>query len=177
VALIVFAQGLGIPLREVARYFKDRPRALLRALLATLVLVPAAALAIILALKPEPALALGLAILVACPPAPMMLKAAPAEGGASAAFMASLHLILASLAFVSVPCTLYLLSTALDSRANVNLGTMAWILARTILIPIAAGLTVRKLFRGFADRFAPLLDKMGTVGLIPRCWTWIFGAT
>ena len=165
VALIVFAQGLGIPLRDVARYFRARPRALFRALIAVLVLVPAAALAIILALKPEPALALGLAILVACPPAPMMLKSAPAEGGASAAFMASLHLILAALAFVTVPCTLYLLSTALDFHAKVDLGTMAWILARTILVPLAAGLTVRALFRGFAARFAPLLDKMGTVGL------------
>jgi BASS family bile acid:Na+ symporter len=166
VALIVFAQGLGIPPRGVARYFSERPGVLLRSLFAVLVLVPAAALAILLALKPAPALAVGLAILVACPPAPLMLKAAPAKGGASASFMASLHLILASLAFVTVPCTLYLLSIPLDFQARVDPGTMAWILARTILVPIAAGLAVRALFPRFADRFAPMLDKTGTVGLI-----------
>lgn len=165
VGLIVFAEGLGIAPSLVATYFKERPWLMLRSLVATLALVPAAALALILVLKPTPGLAIGLAILVACPPAPLMLKAAPKMGGGSAAFMASLHLSLAVLAFLTVPAVLYLLSIPLGFHADVDLGVMAWILARTILIPIGLGMAVRAFFPKFADRFGPVLAKAGTVGL------------
>ena len=165
VALIVFAQGLGIAPNLVATYFKEKPGLMLRSLVAALVVVPAAALALILLLKPSPGVAIGLAILVACPPAPLMLKAAPKMGGGSAAFMASLHLSLACLAFVTVPAVLYVLSIPLGFNADVDLGTMAWILARTILIPVAAGIAVRGLFPAFADKAAPLLGKVGSIGL------------
>src|SRR6266581_1102943 len=92
VALIVFVQGLGIAPSLVATYFKERRGLMLRSLIAALVLVPLAALALILALEPAPGVAIGIAILVACPPAPLMLKAAPKMGGGNPAFMASLHL-------------------------------------------------------------------------------------
>jgi bile acid:Na+ symporter, BASS family len=165
VAFIVFAQGLGITPSQVGTYFREQPGLMLRSLIATLVLVPAAALAFILALEPATGVAIGLAILVACPPAPLMLKAAPKMGGGSAAFMASLHLSLAALAFLTVPVVLYLLSIPLGFHAYVDLGAMAWILARTILIPISLGMAVRAFFPKFADRVGPVLAKAGTVGL------------
>jgi BASS family bile acid:Na+ symporter len=166
VALIVFAQGLGIAPSQVGTFFKEQPGLMLRSLIATLVLVPAAALALIVALEPAAGVAIGLAILVACPPAPLMLKAAPNMGGGSAAFMASLHLTLAVLAFLTVPAVLYLISIPLGFHADVDMGAMAWILARTILIPIGLGVAVRGIFPSFADRYAPVLGKAGTVGLL-----------
>jgi BASS family bile acid:Na+ symporter len=165
VALIVFAQGLGIAPSQVVIYLKERPWLMLRSLVAALVLVPAAALALILVLGPTPGVAIGLAILVACPPAPLMLKAAPKMGGGSAAFMASLHLSLAALAFVTVPVVLYLLSIPLGFHADVDLAAMAWILARTILVPIGLGMAVRAFSSRFADRAGPVLAKAGTIGL------------
>lgn len=166
VALIVFAEGLGIVPGQVWSYFKEQPGRMLRSLIATLVLVPAAALAIILVLKPSPALAIGLAILVACPPAPLMFNTAPNLGGGSAAFMASLHLTLAALAFLTVPAVLELLSIPLGFHADVNMGAMAWILARTILIPIGLGLAIRAFHPATADRIAPMLGKVGMIGLL-----------
>jgi BASS family bile acid:Na+ symporter len=165
VALIVFAQGLGIAPSAVASFFKKQPGLLLRSLFATLVLVPAAALGIILLFKPSPGVAIALAILAACPPAPLMIKAAPKMGGGNAAFMASLHLSLAALAILSVPGVLYLLSIPLAFEPEVNLGTMVWILARTILIPITLGLVVRALFPQAAERLATIAGKVGTIGL------------
>lgn len=165
VGLVVFAQGLGIAPGLVGTYFKERPGLMLRSLIAALVLVPAAALALILLLKPAPGVAIGLAILAACPPAPLMLKGAPKMGGGGAPFMASLHLSLALLAFLTVPAALYLLSIPLGFHADVDLGAMAWILGRTILIPIGVGMAVRAFFPGFADRAGPILDKAGTIGL------------
>jgi BASS family bile acid:Na+ symporter len=165
VALIVFAQGLKIAPSQVAIYFKEKPWRMLRSLVAVLVVVPAAALGIILLLKPSPAVAVGLAILVACPPAPLMIKATPNLGQGSAAYMASLHLSLATLAFFTVPIALYLLSIPLGFEAEVDLMAMAAILARTILVPIGLGMAVRSFFPRFADTAGPKLDKIGAIGL------------
>lgn len=166
VAFIVFSQGLGISPNRVAAYFRDRPGLMFRSLLAILVLVPLAAIGLILFLKPSQGVAIGLAILVSCPPAPLMLKSATKKGGGSAEFMASLHLSLALLAFVTVPATLYLLSLALNFKSEVDIGVMAWILARTILIPVLLGLAFRVFFPAVADKLAPVIGKIGTIGIL-----------
>jgi len=165
VALIVFAQGLSTAPSLVVSYFKDRPGLLLRSLFATLVLVPAAALAIILLLEPATGTGIGLAILVACPPAPLMLRAAAQKGGASQAFMAALHLGLAVLAFVTVPLVLDVLSIPLGFHADVNLGATAWILGRTILVPLGLGLAARALSTRLAETLGPVLGKVGMIGV------------
>jgi len=166
VALIMFAQGLSISPRLVGAYFRERLGLMLRSLLAALVLVPIAALALILILKPAPAVGIGLAILVACPAAPLMLSAAPQRGGASAPFMASLHLSLAALAFVTVPAILSSLSVPLRFHADVDLGVMAGILAKTILVPVLLGLLVRSFFQETADQIGPVLGRVGSIGLL-----------
>jgi BASS family bile acid:Na+ symporter len=165
VAVIVFAQGLAINPSDVAGLFKGRPWMAVRSLLAVLALVPAAALAILLGLHADPAVAIGLAILVSCPPAPLMVSNAPNKG-ASAPFMAGLHLALSALAFVTVPAVLYVLSGALGFEAEVDLGSMGWILARTNLIPLALGLIVRHFAPAVADRLGPTLGKAGMMGLL-----------
>jgi BASS family bile acid:Na+ symporter len=166
VAFIVFAQGLKISPSQVMIYFKERPWLMLRSLAAVLVVVPAAALGIILLLQPSREVVVGLAILVACPPAPLMLKATPNLGKGSAAYMASLHLSLAVLAFITVPIVLDLISMPLGFHADVDLLKMAWILGRTILIPVALGIAVRSFFPKFADMIGPRLDKVGAIGLL-----------
>ena len=165
VALIVFAEALGISPGGVVAFFRDRPLVMLRSLVAALVLVPAAALALILVLKPAPAVAIGLAILVACPPAPLMIKAATQKGG-DAAFMASLHLSLAALAFVTVPAVLQALATPLEFSAAIDPVSLLSILAKTILVPIGLGLAARALFPAWADRLAAPLGKIGSRGLL-----------
>ena len=166
VALVVFAEALGISPSGVLGFFRERPLVMLRSLVAALILVPAAALGLILVLQPAPAVAIGLAILVACPPAPMMIKTAAKKGGADAAFMASLHLALAALAIVTVPLVLRALATPLGFSADVDPVALLWILAKTILLPIGLGLAARALFPAVADRFAAPLGKIGSVGLL-----------
>ena len=168
VALIVFAEALGIAPNQVVAFFKDRPAVMLRSLVAALILVPAAALALILVLEPAPAVAVGLAILVACPPAPLMIKSATNVGGGDAAFIASLHLSLAALAIVTVPAVLNALAIPLgfSADADVDPVSLLKIVANTILLPIGLGLVVRALFPTWADAFAPILGKVGSVGLL-----------
>jgi BASS family bile acid:Na+ symporter len=164
VACIVFAQGLAIAPGPVLNLFKWRLGTLPRILIAALILVPAAALAILLGLHADKPLAIGLAILVACPPAPLMFSNATKKG-ASAAYMATLHLGFSLFAFVTVPAILYVLTGALGFKADVDLGTMGWILARTNLMPIVLGLTIRGLAPTVADQLAPIVGKAGMIGL------------
>jgi bile acid:Na+ symporter, BASS family len=166
VAFVVFAQGLQISPSQVMVYFRERPGLILRSLVAVLVLVPLAALGIILLLNPGREVAIGLAILVSCPPAPMMIKSTPTLGKGNAAYMASLHLSLAVLALITVPALLELMSMPLGFNAEVHLLAMTWILLRTILIPISLGLAVRAFSPGFADRYGPMFDKAGGIGVL-----------
>jgi BASS family bile acid:Na+ symporter len=166
VAFLVFAQGLQVSPSEVMVYFKERPGLILRSLVAVLVLVPLAALGIIMLLKPSPVVAIGLAILVSCPPAPMMFKTTSQMGKGNPAYMASMHLCLAALAIITVPTLIYLLSIPLGFHAEVNLGMMSWTLLRTILIPICAGLAVRSFFPQFAKKYHSLFDKAGSIGIL-----------
>ena len=57
----MFTQGLRLKLGGGLATFKDRPLVMLRSLVVVLVLVPIAALAIILLLKPSPGTVIGLA--------------------------------------------------------------------------------------------------------------------
>jgi predicted Na+-dependent transporter len=168
VALIVFAEALQIAPSKVFGYLRDRPLVMLRALVAALVLVPAAALTLILLLDPAPALAIGLAILVACPPAPLMLKNAAKIGGGDPAFIATLHLSLAGLAIVTVPAVLNVLAIPLgfSSNAGVDPAALLSLLGKTILIPIAVGLAVRTWLPGWADRLGTRAGKLGSIGLL-----------
>jgi bile acid:Na+ symporter, BASS family len=165
VACIVFAQGLSVAPSLVLNLFKDRLWLMLRILVAVLILVPGATLAILFAFHAPLALAIGLAILVACPPAALMVSSAPNKG-ASAPFMARLHLALSGLAFVTVPAVLYVLSGALGFKAEVDLGSMGWTLARTNLGPLALGLAVRGFAPAMAERVGPILGKAGKIGIV-----------
>jgi len=166
VALVVFAQALTIPFSDVSAYYRDHRRLLVRSLAATLVLAPAAALGVILLMKPAPGVAVGLTILMACPPAPLMFKAAPNLGRGRAAFIACLHVSLAALAFLTVPVVLDAMSAPLGFEADVDLGKMAVILGRTILGPIVLGLIVRAVSVKFADAAGPKSDKVGGIGVV-----------
>ena len=166
IALLVFAQGLRISTDQVQEILKERGGQVLRSLIATLVVVPAVAVALILALKPAAGVAIGLAILVSGPPAPMMFKTAPGLGKGDAAFMESLHMILAALALVTMPVILSVIAVPLGFHADVDRGAMAWTLARTILLPIGVAIAVRTFFPAFANKAAPILAKIANLGLL-----------
>jgi BASS family bile acid:Na+ symporter len=176
VAIIVFAQGLRIAPRDIASYFEKRWGLLLRSTFAALVVAPLAALGLVVLLAPARNVAVGLAILMSCPPAPLMIKAAPTLGRGAGAFVASVHLCLALLAFVTVPAVLYGMSIPLRFSAEVDFAAMAWILGRTILLPIGLGLAVRGLRPRIADRIGPLLGRVGTGALAVLVLLVVVGA-
>ena len=166
VALIVFTQALKIPPGEVIAFFRERFGLILFSLITMLVIIPAVTLAIIVVLKPEPEVAIGLAILAACPPAPLMLKGIGKLGRGDSTFVASLHLSVSILAFITVPFCLYLISIPIGFAIEVDPASMMWVIGRTILIPVGLGLAVGHFFPRFAETKGPGLDKAGTAGVV-----------
>jgi len=167
VACVTFAQGLTVSPAQLMGVFRSRPWLVARVLLAVLVLVPAAALFVMLLLHPDPTLRIGLAIIVACPPAPLMVSSAPRKG-ASAVLMAPLYLGLSAFAIVTVPAVLFVLSELLGFNPQVHIGAMVWMLARTNILPIGLGIAIRGVAPALAARLGPAFGRIGmaVVGLV-----------
>jgi BASS family bile acid:Na+ symporter len=138
---------------------------MLGSLATVLVLVPLAALALLLLLRPVLAVTVGLAVLVSSPAAALMLVSVPKKGG-SLADMACLHLSLAALAVVTVPLTLYLFSRALGFEAEVDAFAVARVVGKTVLIPVGAGMLIRAFLPKPADSVGPVLAKVASAALM-----------
>jgi BASS family bile acid:Na+ symporter len=160
----MFAQGLSIVSTDLL-VFSQRPVLMLRSLVVVLLLVPLAALGIVLVLDPERTVAIGMAILVASPAAPMMLVKVSKKGG-RLAYMACLHLSLALLAILTVPVTLHLLSLALGFHAEVGVFAVSKVVGMTILVPVCLGILTRYFFPRVAEAIAPWLGKVAGIVLL-----------
>jgi BASS family bile acid:Na+ symporter len=156
---LMFAQGLQLVPGEQLAFFKRRPWLMLRSLAAVLVLVPLGGLAIILVLKPSPAVGVGLAILASSPAAPFQLMNTAKRGG-SRAYLGAMHLSLALLALVTVPASLDLFSTVLGFRADISLTVLSRMVGAMILLPVGAGILARTYAPAIAGRMAPVLAKV-----------------
>ena len=80
--------------------------------------------------------------------------------------MAGLRLSMATLAFATVPAVLSCLSIPLGFQADVELGSLVWVLSQSILLPIGLGLALRGLAPAFAERIRPVVGKVGLIGVI-----------
>ena len=148
--VLMFAQGLDTPIENLG-FFSEYPGLLLRSLLAVIVLVPIAALLVILLLVPSPAVAVGLAILAACPAAPQMIVSIPKAGG-GLAYVASLHLALGALSLVTTPVTLALLAAALNFEASVRPYVIAEQVGTSLFLPLLLGMLFLVGFQRAAEK-------------------------
>jgi len=160
----MFGLGLSVVGSHLAP-FTERPLLMLRSLAVVLLAVPLAVLGIILLLKPTPAVAIGLAILVACTAAPMQLVRVTSKGG-SLPYMVSLHLSLALLALLTVPVTLYLFSLALRFQIEAGVLAVAKVVGMTVLAPVGIGILIRSFFPRVAEAMGPAMLKTGKIVLL-----------
>ena len=155
----MFGLGLRVVWSEVAP-FRERPWLMLRSLASVILLVPLAALCIILLLKPAPAVAVGLAILLASPAAPMQLVRVVASREGSLPYMVSLHLSLALLALLTVPATLYLFSLALGFQIEAGVLVVAKVVGATVLAPLGIGILLRAFYPELPTRSDQLCPRL-----------------
>lgn len=169
-AFIMFSVGLALQAGDFRSVFV-RPRALLIGLAGQLVVVPLAALAVVLAFDLGPTLAIGLLVLSACP------------GGASSGFLAhrargnaalslTLTVISSLTALLTFPLLVKLALASLEAGvlgeggmqlASLPVGSLIGSVLVVTTLPILAGMLLRRTVPRFTARAEPLIGRVATL--------------
>src|SRR3954453_11561123 len=166
VALLVFvvssmlAVGLSLTVGQILLPLRNR-RLLALALLANFVLMPLAAVAIARLLQLEQSLRAALLLLGTAAGAPFLPKLAAVAKG-SLAFGVGLMVLLMALTVGYMPLVLPLLLEGVSVDAT----KIAKSLVILMLLPLAAGLGVKRKYEAVAARVAPVLNKVSTLSLV-----------
>lgn len=166
VFLIVFSLGLGST-QEDALYLLRRPRQLVRSLLSMNVVMPLVAAGLAAVFDFPGALNISLVALAVSPVPPILPKRQLRAGG-RASYAVGLLMAAALLAIVFIPLALKLIALGFGKEAHVPEAAVARLVAITVLVPIAAGIVVRRLAPAFAARAArPIsLGAMALLGVV-----------
>jgi BASS family bile acid:Na+ symporter len=164
IALIVFSVALQTPPGSVAPLLKQ-PGLILRSLLAMNVVMPLLAAGVAAAFRLHPAVELGL-ILLAVSPVPPVLPVKQMKAGGSAPYALGLLIISALAALVTVPLSISLIGRLFGHEIAVPVATVAKVVGMSILLPLLAGMIVRRLAPAFAERSAKGISKVGVIVLL-----------
>jgi bile acid:Na+ symporter, BASS family len=82
----------------------------------------------------------------------------------------------ALLAIVFVPVAVELLGGAFGTPAQVSFAAIAWLVSSTVLAPLAAGMVVRRVTPGIAERMAQPISLVATVLLVASILPILFTA-
>ena len=154
---LVLAQGLQVSPADLLAV-RRRPGLLLRAVLAGYVLVPLATLVIVLLVRPARNVEVGLALLAAAPVAPLMVVRIPRSGG-GLAHVVALHLAMTVFALAATPIVLAVMKSALAFEARVNYPSIAWLIARVVVLPVCIGVAIHAWRPALARRWAEWLSR------------------
>ena len=152
--LIVGSVGLRCEWR-VLKSALDHPGRLLRGIIAVNVVVPLAAILMVLVLPIDEPVKQGIVIMAVSPLAPLipgrLLKA-----GADASVAVGFYVWLLLVAVLAVPATVALLGAVTDRQLYLPPAAMAWLVLTSVLVPLLGGMTIASLL----PRAAPLLAKI-----------------
>ena len=159
VGIVVFALGLQTAPGDLT-YLLRRPALLVRSVLAMNVLTPllAAAIAAIGRLAPETELAI---LLLAVSPVPPVLPKKQVQAGGSASYAIGLLALSAVIAIGAIPGTVAGVGRAFGVDFHVPAIVIVRVVGTTVLGPLLAGVVVRGIAAGFAERIADALSKIG----------------
>lgn len=166
IATVVFAAssmlsvGLGHDLAEILRPLKNL-RVVARVLIANYVLVPALTLLVIRIVPLEQPLETGLLLMGVAAGAPFVIKLSQ-TAGANVGLTTTLLLLLLPVTVVFMPLVVPLLRP----DADVRIAAIATPLVVSMLLPLAVGLLVHRLWESRALRLGPWMSKLSSVALI-----------
>lgn len=172
---LIAAVGMDSSLRELFALFR-RPADLARAVLAVNVIVPVAA-ALLVQLFPLTPVARGAIILMAVSPVPPLVPGKQLKIGADKPYAYGVYTALACLSVVIVPVTVAILSQIYGVSVPLGPLAVARTVALSVLLPLAVGLTLRRLLGDRAEPLSSVLRKLSMallllilVPLIIRLW-------
>ncbi|MFL6856752.1 MAG: hypothetical protein ACJ8EB_02460 [Allosphingosinicella sp.] len=162
--LIVASAGLGSRWSDLPAAL-HHPGPLARGILAVNVLVPLAAVAVLLPLPVAPPVKVGVVLMAVSPLAPLvigkMLKGRP-----DSPYRLGLYVALALASVLLVPATFALLSALLPRDRALPVAVLAAFTLKTVLLPLAGGLLVGSLVPNFAASLARIAAIVGGIGLL-----------
>ncbi|MFZ4480865.1 MAG: bile acid:sodium symporter family protein [Rhodoferax sp.] len=161
VGVIIFAIGMDSTGRD-ATHLLHRPGLLLRSVLAMYVLVPLAAFVLVKLVSLSPGVEIGLLVLAASAGAPLLPRKLLRIG--DGAYIFSLVLISSLLAIFVVPAWLVVLGPYFRSPIELAPAQVALVLAKSFLLPLAAGMVLRWCLPSVAKRWASHL--IGAAGIV-----------
>jgi BASS family bile acid:Na+ symporter len=153
--------GLGISVGEL-RVVWQRPALLLRALFATLVVVPVLAIASSRALALPRLEEIGVVLMAISPGAPMALRNALGAGG-HRGFAPSLQIAVALLAVLSLPLSIAVLDRVYAGSASITPAAVAAQVLVAQLLPLGLGVAVRRARANLAAALEPRMGRVGNV--------------
>ncbi|MCX7098362.1 MAG: hypothetical protein NTV43_10720 [Methylococcales bacterium] len=177
---LVFATGLSA-VRGDLFWIWRHPSLLARSFLAMYILVPLVAIAMVMAFDLPRGTKMGLLFLSISAGAPLLPRKLLKIGG-DPAFAYSIVIATSMAAIITVPASLALLQPLLPTGMDVKIGQLAATILKTFLLPLTAGMLVRKFYPSGADklgdpimRYAGMLLIMGAVGIMVSSFRQIIG--
>ena len=153
VVLLMALAGTGVEYSRVRPVFQF-PSNLVKATLAQTVLLPLLALVLVIIMRPEPELAIGL-ILVAASPGGALSNFYCYLGRLNISLSVTLTTISNLLAFITMPLLLSatLAFTSFDEAIKIPTGLLAWHLMLFLILPITVGMAIRNFAPTLLNRF------------------------
>jgi BASS family bile acid:Na+ symporter len=154
---LMLSNGINIVLDDLLSVW-SRPALLARALLAVIILVPAAVVLILLVGDLPPAIVVGMAILAAAPGAPLTATRSTSMGG-SIHYAAGLQLTLVALAVVTTPLMVAIFCALFATGSEIRISALAVTrqIAIASFLPVGLGVLIQKFLPRVTQRIgAPL---------------------
>lgn len=161
---MTIAMGLELKFTEVFEVAKDW-RLILRAEFANFVLQPAAAMAVLLVVKPTPMAAAGIILLAACPAAHYAMPFTKFAKGKLAA-AAGLLVVLAASTLIFAPIVIDVLLPRFSggsAQVHVPTGKVITTLAFIILLPLVIGMSLQHWRPTLADRLQKPANRLSVL--------------
>ena len=171
VAALIFAVGVGAT-HEDLLYLWRRPAQLMRALLAMYVVVPLGALLMVSLLPLTLPVETAIVVLAISAGAPLLPRKVMKLGRAH--YVLSLVVTTSLLAIIVVPAWLMVIGPWLGIEKVVEPRVVALSIGKGFLLPLIAGMLVRPLLRGAADRVSEVMLAVAGIALalatVVRLW-------
>jgi BASS family bile acid:Na+ symporter len=172
--LTVFALGLEATVED-ALYVLRRPAVLVRSLLAMNVIMPIVAVALALAFDFSTAVEIALLALALSPVPPLLPKKEFRAGGRSS-YTIGLLVAVTLLAIAIVPITVHLIGRLIGRAAYLGPAAVAQLVFMSALLPLAAGMAVRRFAPKLADHIARPLALVAAIMLAAGVLPILFSA-
>lgn len=155
---LVLAVGLNAS-RQDLLYVLTRPKLLLRAITAVLVIPPVVAGVLIAMLPIEPVAKAGI-MLMAISPVPPLVPGKELGIGGRKNYAYGLYVAMALLTIISVPLVMAITMALFDRSEHVSIASIARTTFLGVLLPLAIGLAIRAMAPGFASRVWNIIYKL-----------------